>query len=46
MAIGICRAGFNKACDSIMKEVLYYVVIEFAVPMNLVRLIKMLVNET
>jgi hypothetical protein len=29
-----------------MKEVLYNILIEFAVPMELVRLIKMCVNET
>jgi hypothetical protein len=32
--------------DSIRREVLYYVVIEFGVPMKLVRLTKICLNET
>jgi hypothetical protein len=32
---------FKKACDSVRREVLYNILIEFRVPMNLVRLIKM-----
>jgi hypothetical protein len=36
---------FKKAYDSVRREVLYYV-IEFGVPMKLVRLIKMCLNVT
>jgi hypothetical protein len=35
-----------KAYDSIRSEVLYNILIEFGVPMKLVRLIKMCSNET
>jgi hypothetical protein len=31
---------FKKACDSVRREVLYNVLIEFGIPMKLVRLIK------
>jgi hypothetical protein len=37
---------FNKAYYSVRKEVLYNILIEFGIPMKLVRLIKMCVNET
>jgi hypothetical protein len=37
---------FKKAYDSVRKEVLYNILIEFGVPMKLVRLIKMCLNET
>ena len=37
---------FKKACDSVGKEVLYNIFIEFDIPMKLKRLIKMCVNET
>jgi hypothetical protein len=37
---------FKKAYDSIRTEVLYNILIEFAVPMKLVRLIKICLNET
>jgi hypothetical protein len=37
--------NFKKACDSIRREVLYNTLIEFGVLMNLVRLIKMCLNE-
>jgi hypothetical protein len=37
---------FKKACDSVRREVLYSILIEFGVPMKLVRLIKMCLNET
>jgi hypothetical protein len=37
---------FKKAYDSVWKEVLYNILIESRVPMKLVRLIKMCLNET
>jgi hypothetical protein len=37
---------FKKVCDSVKKDVLYNIPIEFGVPMKLVRLIKMCLNET
>jgi sorting nexin-29 len=37
---------FNKAYDSVRREVLYSIPIEFWVPMKLFRLIKMCLNET
>jgi len=37
---------FMKACDSVGKKVLYNILIEFGIPMKLVRLIKMCLNET
>jgi hypothetical protein len=36
---------FKKACDSI-KRVLYNILVEFGIPKNQVRLIKMCLNET
>jgi hypothetical protein len=36
----------KKACDSVKREVLYNILIEVGVPMNLVSLIKMCLNET
>jgi hypothetical protein len=36
---------FQKAHDSVRREVLYNILIEFGVPMRLVRLIKMCLNE-
>jgi hypothetical protein len=38
--------GFKKACDSVKREVLYNILIEFGVLMTLVSLIKMCSNET
>jgi hypothetical protein len=37
---------FKKAYDSVRREVLYEVLIEFGVPMKLVWLIKLCLNET
>jgi hypothetical protein len=37
---------FKKANDSVRREVLYNILILFGVPMKLVRLIKMCLNET
>jgi hypothetical protein len=36
---------FKKACDSVRREVLYNILIEFGVPMKLVRLMKMCLNK-
>jgi hypothetical protein len=36
----------KEAYDSVMNEVLYNILIEFGIPMKLVRLIKMCLNET
>jgi hypothetical protein len=37
---------FKKTYDSVRREVLYNILIEIGVPMKLVRLIKMRLNET
>jgi hypothetical protein len=37
---------FEKAYDSVRREALYNILIEFGVPMKLVRLIKTCLNET
>jgi hypothetical protein len=37
---------FKKAYDSVTREILYNILIEFAVPMKLVSLIRMCLNET
>jgi hypothetical protein len=37
---------FKKVYDSVRREILYNILIEFWVPMNLVRLMKMCLNET
>jgi hypothetical protein len=38
--------GFKKAYDSVRREVLYNILIDFGVPMKLVRVIKICLNET
>jgi len=37
---------FKKSYDSVRREVLYNILIEFSIPLKLVRLIKMCLNET
>jgi len=37
---------FNKASDSVRREVLYNIFMVFGIPMKLVRLIKMCLTET
>jgi hypothetical protein len=37
---------FKKAYDSVRREALYNILIEFGIPRKLVRLIKMCLNET
>jgi hypothetical protein len=37
---------FKKAYDSVKREILYNIFIEFGIPFKLVRLIKMCRNET
>jgi hypothetical protein len=37
---------FKKACDSIKREVLYSILLEFGIPKELVRIIKMCSNES
>jgi hypothetical protein len=37
---------FKEACDSVRREVLYNILLEFGISKNLVRLIKMCLNET
>jgi len=37
---------FKEAYDSVRREVLYNILIEFGIPKKLVRLIKMCLNET
>ena len=37
---------FKKAYDSVRREALYNILIEFGIPKKLVRLIKMCLNET
>ena len=38
--------NFEKAYNSVRREVLYNILIEFDIPMKVVRLIKMCLNET
>jgi hypothetical protein len=37
---------FEKACDSVRKEVMHNILSEFGISITLVRLIKMCLNET
>jgi hypothetical protein len=37
---------FKKACDSVKREVLYNILLEFGIPKKLVRQIKICSNET
>jgi len=37
---------FNKDYDSVRREVLYDILIEFGIPVKIVRLIKMCLNKT
>jgi hypothetical protein len=37
---------FKEICDSVKREVLYNILVEFGIPKKLVRLIKMCLNET
>jgi hypothetical protein len=37
---------FKKEYDSVRREVLYNILIEFGIPVKLIRLIKMCLNET
>jgi hypothetical protein len=37
---------FKKASDSVKREVLYNILLEFGIPKNQIRLIKMCLNET
>jgi negative regulator of genetic competence, sporulation and motility len=39
-------ADFKKAYNSVRTEAMYSILIEFGVPTNLVKLIKMFLNET
>jgi len=37
---------FKKACNSVWGEILYHILIQFVIPMKLVRLIRTCLNET
>jgi hypothetical protein len=37
---------FKKACDSVKREALHNILLEFRIPKRLVRLMKMCLNET
>jgi hypothetical protein len=37
---------FKKACDSVKREVLYNILLDFGIPEKLVRLIKICLNKT
>jgi hypothetical protein len=42
----VLSVDFKKAYDSVRREVLYNILIEFGIPLKLVRLIKLCLNET
>jgi hypothetical protein len=44
-AVNQLLADFNKTYDLVRREILYNILIEFVIPMNLVRLIKTSLNE-
>jgi len=44
--ISCISTDFKKAYDSVRREILYNILIEFGIPMKLVRLIRMCLNET
>ena len=44
--LGYLWISRKPMCDSVWREVLYNILIEFGIPMTLVRLIKMCLNET
>ena len=45
-AVHLLFTDFKKACDSFRRKVFYNIPIELGIPMKLVRLIKMCLNET
>jgi hypothetical protein len=45
-AVGQLFIDFKQAYDSVRREVLYNILIEFGIPMKLVKLIKMCLSET
>jgi hypothetical protein len=45
-AVHLLFTDFKKACDSVRREVFYNIIIEFDIPIKLIRLIKMCLNET
>jgi hypothetical protein len=45
-AVHQLSVDFKKAYDSVRREVLYNILIEFGIPLKLVGLIKMCLNET
>jgi hypothetical protein len=46
MGVQLDSISIKKAYGSVRREVLYNIVVEFGVPMKLVRLIKMCLNKT
>jgi hypothetical protein len=45
MRLYISYSDFKKSCNSVRREVLYNIIIEFWIPMKLVRPVKMCLNE-